>query len=231
MNNHSPATWSTETENKVSVLKKLLAHLSIKIRGQQFEAFNELIKPTTKDSVLDVGVTPDEELVDSNFFESVYKPSTQLTVASVENCQKLVKQYHLKKFVKLDLHKQYPFQKREFDIVVSWATLEHVAVHGKQDQRKFLKELARVGKRVFVTTPNKFFFYELHTSLFFLHWLPDSWFRAFLRVTGQHFWAKESNLRLLSLSEAKELTKGTSLQVKLFRSFGILPTHIIIYRT
>lgn len=227
-NTPAAEVWTTDDTNAISWTKKMLAHVSLKVRQQQFDIFTTLFKPTIKTQILDVGVTPDEELVDSNFFEQVYPFPTSLTIASVEDCRKVVAQFNLKKFIRLDPLKPYPIKTKAYDIVTSWATLEHVGSLG--DQHRFLVELGRVGKKVFLTTPYKYSPYELHTELFLLHWLPDTWFRWLLKKLGKHFWSKEENLRLLSLREAKVILPSKRWKVRRFYSFGFLPTHLIFYK-
>jgi hypothetical protein len=67
--------------------------------------------------------------------------------------------------------RELPFADGEFDLGFSNAVVEHVA-GGRDGQRRFVHELARVARRVFVTTPNRFFPLEVHTLLPFAHWLP-----------------------------------------------------------
>ena len=50
--------------------------------------------------------------------------------------------------------------------------IEHVG--GEEEQRRFVAETLRVGRRVFLTTPNRWFRVEVHTRLPFVHWLPDA---------------------------------------------------------
>jgi len=65
-----------------------------------------------------------------------------------------------------------PFEDGSFDIGFSNAVVEHVA-GGREGQRQFVHELCRVAKRVFVTTPNRWFPIEVHTLRPFVHWLPS----------------------------------------------------------
>jgi len=58
-----------------------------------------------------------------------------------------------------------------FDIGFSNAVVEHVA-GGREGQRRFVGELCRVARRVYVTTPNRWFPLDPHTLLPFAHWLP-----------------------------------------------------------
>ena len=135
----------------------------------------------------------------------------------------------IKKILKLDPNKKYPIKDNEYDLATSWATLEHVG--NINDQKQFLNEVSRVSKKFFLTTPYKYFPYELHTGLFFLHWLPGKFFRKILKIMSKDFWANEKYLHLLSVSDVKKIIpKNKDIKVKLFYSFGFLPTHIIIYK-
>lgn len=63
-----------------------------------------------------------------------------------------------------------PFRDQAFDIVFSNSVIEHV---GSPDrQRAFAAEIARVGRRYWVQTPNRGFPIEPHLLTPFLHWLP-----------------------------------------------------------
>lgn len=65
-----------------------------------------------------------------------------------------------------------PFRSGSVDVVISNAVIEHVG--GTEDQRRFVLEHLRVGRTWVMTTPNKWFPVESHTSTVFRHWLP-SW--------------------------------------------------------
>ncbi|HTS27473.1 MAG TPA: class I SAM-dependent methyltransferase, partial [Bryobacteraceae bacterium] len=68
-----------------------------------------------------------------------------------------------------------PFRDGAFDVVFSNSVIEHV---GDQDsQRRFAREVARVGGGFWVQTPNRWFPLEQHLLTPFVHWLPKSWQR------------------------------------------------------
>jgi hypothetical protein len=96
-----------------------------------------------------------------------------------------------------------PFGDREFDLAVSFAVLEHVG--STAHQRRFVAELARVAPAFVAYTPYRYFPVEMHTLLPLVHWLPTRWHRPLMRRLGLAFWAEESNLNLLSASEARAL--------------------------
>ena len=74
------------------------------------------------------------------------------------------------------------------DIVFCSSVIEHVSIDEKtsweiysgkkfskkafERQRKFAKEIARVGKKYFVQTPNKYFPYDPHMRLPLINYLP-----------------------------------------------------------
>lgn len=225
---HNPENWSKNSSNNIGIRKKIFSNLSLHIRKKQYDIFIRKFQPNKNTSIIDMGITPDEALKDSNFFEYIYPYKKMLTVASIEDCSKLTKKMKIKKFIKLDPKKKYPIKNKKFDLAVSWATLEHVGTI--TDQKDFINEIDRISNSFFITTPYRFFPYELHTGLFFLHWLPKSIFRKILKLLNQDFWSKEQNLNLLSLREAKSIVSVTGAKIELFYSFGFLPTHIIIYK-
>ena len=63
--------------------------------------------------------------------------------------------------------RELPFADGAFDLGFSNAVVEHVA-GGRDGQRRFVHELCRVARRVFVTTPNRWFPLEVHTLLPFV---------------------------------------------------------------
>jgi hypothetical protein len=59
---------------------------------------------------------------------------------------------------------------RSFDIAYSNSVIEHLATFA--DQQRFAAEIRRVGRQVFVQTPNRWFFIESHFLTVFVHFLP-----------------------------------------------------------
>jgi hypothetical protein len=69
--------------------------------------------------------------------------------------------------------------------------IEHVGGHERQ--RRLVSEALRVGRRVFLTTPNRRFPLEVHTRLPFVHWLPDAVAHRVYDALGKGF-AKDIDL-------------------------------------
>ena len=116
-----------------------------------------------------------------------------------------------------------PFADRSFDLVFSNSVIEHVG--SREDQARFAREIARVGKAYWVQTPNRFFPIEHHLWTPFVHWLPRAWQAAILkrfsiwRLLTNHtpiereFYIGHylSSIRLLSARELQALFPGAAI--------------------
>ena len=181
-------------------LSGFVSRVSMHARRKMFDRLMLEVRPTSSTSVLDVGVTSNKRL-DSNFFERLYPHQSQITAVGLEDAFFLQDDYPGLTYVKAD-GLSLPFPDQSFDLVVSFAVIEHVG--SRFQQKAFLAELCRVGKSVYVTTPNRWFPVEFHTVIPLLHWLPPKWFRFILRLLGKRFYAREENLNLLT---ARDLVK------------------------
>jgi len=218
--------WSSNKLNPIGPVKHLLSHLSLKVRGDQLNILMSTLKPTQNTTVLDVGLSPNETLVDTNYFEKKYPYPNKITAASIEDCSKLKKKYPKVKIIKIKPNQKLPFKNNQFDLVVSWATLEHVG--GYYHQAFFLKELSRVGKKIFVTTPYRGCPYEPHTGLPFLQWLPLPVFRKICSLLDKEFWATSQNLNPLWAKDVSCMV-GSKVKIKVYKTLGFLPSHLLIY--
>jgi SAM-dependent methyltransferase len=196
----------------------IATRLSVRMRHKMFLKLMALAAPTAETMVLDVGVTCDRR-EDSNFFEKLYPYPHKLVATGVENASFLEKEIPGVKFVLADgLH--LPFEDGYFDLVVSFAVIEHVG--DRTAQRDFVQELCRVGKYVCITTPNRWYPIEFHTVLPLVHWLPPQWFRQILRWLKKDFWAKEANLNLLTHREClRFFSEDFTVENHHFRLFGL----------
>ncbi len=66
-----------------------------------------------------------------------------------------------------------PFADGAFDVVFSNSVIEHLGSTARQHQ--FAREVARVGKRFYVQTPNRWFPVETHLLTPLVHYLPKRW--------------------------------------------------------
>lgn len=220
-------SWSNTNENTIDFVKRILSNLSIKVRADQFNILQNLIKVTPKTKVLDVGISPNETLPDTNIFERIYPYPQNLTAVSIEDCSKLKKKYPKVKILKIIPNSKLPFRDKQFDLVTAWATLEHVGDYRQQEV--FINELLRVGKRVFLTTPYRGCPYEPHTGTFLLHYLPLKIFRWYLRLVGKTFMSQVSNLNPLWVNDLKKFKLIHPVKIKVYKTLSILHSHLIIW--
>ena len=121
---------------------------------------------------------------------------------------------------------------KEFDLVHSNSVIEHVGTW--QNMQLMAKEMARVGRTIFIQTPYFWFPIEPHFVTPFLHWLPLSircklamlmslgnWPKA--KTTDEAMRAQQSAV-LLDVNMMRELFPSSTLQFERF--FG-LPKSII----
>lgn len=220
--------WTQRAKSTITPIKHLLARMSMLVRGSQFKLLIDIFSPTAKTKVLDVGSTSDETLKDSNLFLKLYPFPRNLTTATIEDSRKIQKLYPKIRVEKITPGKILPYKDKTFDLAVSWATIEHVGGYGQQ--RFFINELVRVSKNIFLTTPYRGCPYEPHTGFWFLHWLPLSWFRWFCRLTKQDFLSQEKNLNPLFVNDIRQMSsRKDNIKIKVYKMFGILPSHLIIY--
>lgn len=76
--------------------------------------------------------------------------------------------------------RQLPFPDRSFYFVYSNAVIEHVGDF--EAQRRMADEVRRVGKRWFLTTPNRWYPFEFHARMPLISWLPPRWMHKTARL-------------------------------------------------
>ena len=183
-------------------LARLRSRYAMRARQRMFERFMAFAAPGPASAVLDLGVTPDQTLPESNHFEQVYPWPQQLTAASIEPVDGLRARFPQVRFVQI-APGRLPFEDDQFDACFCSAVVEHVGE--RQAQAAFVREVARVARRFVITTPNRWFPLEFHTILPLLHWLPRGAHQAALRALGKPFWAQTDNLNLLSAAELQRM--------------------------
>jgi SAM-dependent methyltransferase len=181
--------------------------ISLRSRRRKLELFHAELRPTAKTTVLDVGVDevslgePGGETGCSthNFFEERYPWPERITALGLHDGRRFRERYPLLSYVQGD-GCALPFEDRAFDVVYSNAVIEHVG--DRERQELFVREALRVGRRVFITTPNRWFPIEVHTRLPLVHWLPDRYAHRVYDATGREY-AKDN--RLLGPADLRRL--------------------------
>ncbi len=159
------------------------------------------------ESVLDVGVSKESQkrgLPARNYFLKSYRyDNGTYTGLGVQDLSGMEDLFPGKHFVQYP-GGMFPFSDKQFDWVFSNAVIEHV---GDDDaQLLFLNEMIRVADCVFFTTPNKYFFVESHTNVFFLHWNEKLFYRWCNKNKPR---LNRNNLYLFSYGRLQKLLKSS----------------------
>jgi SAM-dependent methyltransferase len=154
------------------VVRRAASGFSRRSRERKLQLFMELLAPGPDTTVVDVGVTDsgvEGAYGTDNFLEASYPWPERITAVGVTSLEHFAAAFPRVRTVVAD-GRSLPFADGEFDVGFSNAVVEHVGGHAQQVA--FVHELCRVAKRVFVTTPNRWFPVEVHTLLPVAHWLP-----------------------------------------------------------
>jgi SAM-dependent methyltransferase len=198
---------------------RLADRISLRSRRRKLGLFLEELRPGPETTVLDVGA---DELgfgdsggacATLNFFEELYPWPERVTALGLTDGARFRERYPQVRYVQGDAL-ALPFEDGAFDVVFSNAVVEHVG--GPEAQRRFVEEALRVGSRVFLTTPNRWFPIEVHTLLPLVHWLPEPLAHRAYDLARKP-WAKENHLlgpgdlRGLFPGEVKVVNLGMTL--------------------
>lgn len=125
------------------------------------------------------------------------------------------------------------FSDNEFDIVFSNSVIEHVG--SLENQKRFAREVRRVGKSYWVQTPNKMFPVEPHFLFPFFQFMPGKlqksvalkWKYSHMKRWArddQHLLKEFSLIRLLSCREFKTLFEDGHLYKE--KAFGLTKSFV-----
>jgi SAM-dependent methyltransferase len=177
---------------------RLADAISIRSRRRKLSLFLEQMRPGPSTTILDVGV--DEVSLGEaggqggctthNYLEERYPWPGQITALGLHDGNRFRARYPQIAYVQGDAC-ALPFPDGTFDLVHSNAVVEHVG--GRERQEALVREALRVGGRVFLTTPNRWFPIEVHTRLPLVHWLPEPLASRAYDLARMP-WAKENHL-------------------------------------
>lgn len=187
------------------MLDGLAARASLWNRRRKLALFLETMQPGPETRVVDVGVgdtgfgTEPGVASSHNFFEALYPWPERIIAVSDVPLPNFAREFPMVRCVTAS-GTELPFEDDAFDLAFSNAVVEHVG--GRDQQRRFVAELCRVAPRVFVSTPNRWFPFETHTLLPFIHWLPRPVADRAFEALGRDNWEQVELLskgRLLDL--------------------------------
>ena len=211
-----------------SRLRSIATRIASRARRRMYQRITAEISMGESTRIIDIGLTPDTSLTDSNFFEQQHPHPQRIIGVSPEPIGSLRSRFPDVTLLQAS-GMQLPLRLGAADVAVSFAVIEHVG--SRTHQRELIVELLRVADVAVLTTPNRWFPVELHTFLPLVHWLPRTAHRRILRLLGMRFWAEEANLHLLSRRELTAMVPPTHVPVFLpFRLLGFTSNLVMVVR-
>jgi 2-polyprenyl-3-methyl-5-hydroxy-6-metoxy-1,4-benzoquinol methylase len=197
------------------LLWRVTEPLTLRSRGAKFDLFLKLIGTDPRWRVLDVG-GGGRAARGGNYFEHHYPHPARMVTCVYGVDQELAgfRQQHPQIRVVAGDGRALPFADNAFDVVVSNAVIEHVGTRAQQ--QAFVAELARVARRVFLATPNRWFPVDTHTLIPLAHYLPPAAQFRIYRLLGREYWASIDRLNLLGARTLRALVPA-GVQARLVR--------------
>lgn len=161
-----------KNEFRTIVRKAILAY-SVRNRARKASTIQRWMAESDVKSVLLVGTMGDEHadnagMVNAGIIEKSISENYEIKMSI--NVEPAVTSYP---FMIADA-RDMPFTNDYVDFALANAIIEHVGQEA--DQLRMVEEMTRVARSWVITTPNKWFPIESHTSAVLVHWFP-SWRR------------------------------------------------------
>jgi hypothetical protein len=181
--------------------RSLRERLLVAARDRIYDDFIRACRPSRSDTILDVGIS---DIVNdaANLVERKYPYPDRITAAGLSAAREFRDAFPQVTYARIEANRPLPFADNTFDIATSNAVLEHVG--GPSHQVLFVRELARVARKVFISVPNRYFPVEHHTAIPLLHFF-DGAFRMTCRCLGKDEWAQTETLILMTKTSLASL--------------------------
>ncbi len=198
------ASPKNKEEINMSIILTIKKKVVLYSRRKKTDHFYSMFKEGM--TVLDVGFANEtkRKVPDTiNYFLKNYRYDYKTyTALSIEKTDGMAELYPKCRFVNYN-GGIFPFKDNEFDWVFSNAVIEHVG--DDINQKEFLNEMLRVAKNVYFTTPNKFFPFESHSNILFLHWNNYLFYKFCAKMKPR--WSTKKLLYLFSKARLQSLLK------------------------
>ncbi|MFZ1626609.1 MAG: methyltransferase domain-containing protein [Candidatus Moraniibacteriota bacterium] len=193
-----------------NLVDTIAGSISKKSRAQKWAQFLAFMTPGPDDRLIDVGVNTIEYSEADNYLERHYIYPQNITAVGMETDFAAFKKRYPEVTTVTSDGTRLPFEDNSFDIGCSNAVIEHVGGHEKQ--LAFLRELYRVARRGYITTPNRLFPVEVHTRIPLLHiFLSKKGFDRVATAIGKG-WAAGEYMHLLSERELRALAEEAGME-------------------
>jgi len=178
-------------------------------RSRMYNDFIRFTAPTQESTILDVGVS-DVHTDGANWLEVQYPFKHNVYACGLGDAEEFRSEFPQVSYEKIRPNEQLPYRDDQFDIATSNAVLEHVGSH--ENQARFVRELVRVAKQVFISVPHRYFPVEHHTGIPLLHYL-DFTFRWSCWPLGKSKWTQPENLILMTKPRLTQLSpRGSTVR-------------------
>ncbi len=221
-----PASHVTARYRRKAVPAAVWQRILRREQGRLYRRFARAFPPRPDWRVLDLGVSADHARREDYLFESRFPHLSQVVAGGLEDPASFEGCFPEARYVQLRRGEPLPFEDGAFDVVFCNAVVEHVG--SRAAQRAFVAEVFRVGRNVFLTTPNRWYPVELHTVVPLLHYLPPAIHRPVYRRLGFDFFAEEENLNLLDRRGLRRLLP-TGVRARIGSHwFAGLPSNLVL---
>ena len=195
----------------------VFSKLSYISRTRKLKLFDKVMRPSKDMKVLDVGGQANPYGKEEIQFIDNYRWKKNVSVVNLSGEHiSVVKKFYPEIEAVVGDCCELPWPDKSFDIVYSNAVIEHLGNFTRQ--KKMATEVMRVGKRWFVTTPNRWFPFEFHTRLPFVTWFPGNvylWISdliSYSHIKKKYTMGKKiRGLRLMSVRELKECFQNSKI--------------------
>ena len=179
----------------------LAERLLIAARKNIYADFLAQMQPAPDSRIADIGIS-DVVSDGANVLERNYPHLNNVTACGLGTAENFQRAFPAVRYQQITPNTPLPFADNTFDIATANAVLEHVG--SVENQRAFVRELARVARRVFISVPHRYFPVEHHTAIPLLHF-SDQTFKAACALLGKSSWAQEANLILMARAKLARL--------------------------
>lgn len=195
----------------------LFAKLSYISRVKKLKLFRKTIQPAEQWRILDVGaeINPEGDR-GLQFIDSYPWKSKVFAINTSAEHIKLIRKHYPEIEAVVGDARNLPWADKYFDAVFCNAVIEHLGDF--ENQKRMAAEIMRVGKRWFVTTPNRWYPFEFHLRLPFVTWFPGhSYLWVGRLVSYNHvrqkyvFGTRCSGTRLMTAKELKRCFPGSKI--------------------
>jgi hypothetical protein len=205
--------------------RSLGERLTILARDRIYDDLIRYCEPQPADTILDVGVS---DVVNdaANMLERKYPHPDRITAAGLGEGEAFRAAFPHTAYRQIAPDQPLPFADKVFAVATANAVLEHVGSPARQS--RFVSEMIRVARKVFITVPHRYFPVEHHTAIPLLHYW-DGTFALACRALGKSEWAEEANLILMSKRRLRALAPAGAMVAYTGLRLGPVSSNLLLF--